>query len=146
MIKAMYSLLVLSAFIVGCENQQQENRMVLLEEKVARVNLSYSNGVGGMNEDIILTFEDRTSIKAFENAILTAVKQGSSIDERQPDFDIMVEYGEGLPAHAIHLWLGEEDEISAFMYMVGERETYITTSKTTNHLRELITQNLRVHP
>jgi hypothetical protein len=50
----------------------------------------------------------------------------------------MVEYEEGFPTHAIHLWLGEENEESILMYMVGEGETYLTSSKTTNDLREII--------
>lgn len=50
----------------------------------------------------------------------------------------MVEYEGGFPTHAIHLWLGEENEKSTLMYMVGEGETYITSSKTTNQIRKLI--------
>ena len=50
----------------------------------------------------------------------------------------MVEYDDGFPTHAIHLWLGEEDEKSTLMYMVGEGETYLTSLRTTNQLRELI--------
>jgi len=50
----------------------------------------------------------------------------------------MVAYDGGLPTHAIHLWLGEENEKSILMYMVGAEETYLTSSKTTNQLRELL--------
>ncbi len=38
----------------------------------------------------------------------------------------------------IHLWLGEENEKSILMYMVGEGEIYITSSKTTNQIMKLI--------
>ena len=91
-----------------------------------------------MNQDIILSLNDKQSIKAFEKAIRTAVKQQSDINETKPDYDVMVEYDGGFPTHAIHLWLGEENEKSTLMYMVGEGETYLTSSKTTNQLRELI--------
>ena len=47
----------------------------------------------------------------------------------KPDNNVMVEYDGGFPIHAIHLWLGEEDEKSTLMYMVGEGETYLTPSK-----------------
>ena len=63
-----------------------------------------------MNQDIIFSFNDEQSIKVFEKAIKTAVKQKSDINETKPDYDVMVEYDGGLPTHAIHLWLGEEDE------------------------------------
>ena len=91
-----------------------------------------------MNQDIIFSFNDEQSIKVFEKAIKTAVKQKSDINETKPDYDVMVEYDGGLPTHAIHLWLGEEDEKSTLMYMVGEGETFVTSSKATNQLRELI--------
>ena len=137
--KVLYSLFLLVglSLIVGCQNSQ-ENTMVLLDEKVKEVNVSKSSGVGDMNQDIIFSFNDKQSIKVFEKAIRTAVKQQSDINETKPDYDVMVEYDGGFPTHAIHLWLGEEGEKSILMYMVGEGETYLTSSKATNQLRELI--------
>ena len=137
--KILYYLFLLAglSLIVGCQNSQG-NTMVLLDEKVKEVNVSKSSGVGDMNQDIILSFNDEQSIKVFEKAIKTAVKQKSDINETKPDYDVMVEYDGGLPTHAIHLWLGEEDEKSTLMYMVGEGETFVTSSKATNQLRELV--------
>jgi len=137
--KTLYLILILLgfSFITGCQNNQ-DNTMVLLDEKVKEINVSTSNGVGDMNLDIILSIDDRQSIKVFEEAIKTALKQKSDVDTANPDYDVMVEYEGGLPTHAIHLWLGEEDEKSTFMYMVGEGETYVTAAKTTNQLRKLI--------
>lgn len=137
--RILYFLLLLAglSLIVGCQNNQ-ENTMVLLDEKIKEINLSKSGGIGDMNQDIIFSIKDEQAIKVFEKAIRTAIKQQSNIDETKPDFDVMVEYADGLPTHAIHLWLGEEDEKSTLMYMVGEGETYLTSAKTTNQLRELI--------
>jgi hypothetical protein len=137
--KVFYHLLLLVgfSFIVGCQNNQ-ENTMVLLDETIKEINVSKSGGIGDMNQAIIFSFNDDQSIRAFEKAIKTAVKQQSDIDETKPDYDVMVEYDGGFPTHAIHLWLGEENEKSTLMYMVGEGETYLTSSKTTNQLRELI--------
>ncbi len=137
--KVLYSLLLLVgfSFIVGCQNNQ-ENTMVLLDETIKEINVSKSGGIGDMNQDIIFSFNDEQSIKSFEKAIRFAVKQQSDIDETKPDYDVMVEYDGRFPTHAIHLWLGKEDEKSTLMYMVGEGETYLTSSKTTNELRELI--------
>ncbi len=137
--KILYSLFLLAglSLIVGCQNSQG-NTMVLLDEKVKEVNVSKSSGVGDMNQDIIFSFNDEKSIKVFEKAIKTAVKQKSDINETKPNYDVMVEYDGGLPTHAIHLWLGEEGEKSILMYMVGEGETFVTSSKATNQLRELM--------
>lgn len=137
--KFLYSFLLLAgfSFIVGCQNSE-ENMMVLLDEKIKQINISKSSGVGDMNQDILFTFNDEQSIKAFEKAIKSAVKQQTDINETNPDYDLMVEYEGGLPTHAIHLWLGEENEKSTLMYMVGEGETYVTSSKYTDQLRELI--------
>ena len=109
--KILYSLFLLAglSLIVGCQNSQG-NTMVLLDEKVKEVNVSKSSGVGDMNQDIIFSFNDEKSIKVFEKAIKTAVKQKSDINETKPNYDVMVEYDGGLPTHAIHLWLGEEGE------------------------------------
>jgi hypothetical protein len=137
--KVLYtlSLLIGLSLIVGCQNGQ-ENTMVLLDEKVKEINVSESSGIGDMNQDIILSFNDRESIKVFEKAIRTAVKQPSNINDTKPEYDVMVEYEGGFPTHAIHLWLEEEGEKSTLIYMVGEGETYLTSPKNTDQLRELI--------
>lgn len=137
--KFLKSLLLFAGLflIVGCQNSDGTT-MVLLDEKVKEINVSKSNGVGDMNQDIIFSFDDKESIKVFEKAIRTAVIHQSNINETTPDYDVMVEYDGGLPTHAIHLWLGEEGEKSILVYMVGEGETYLTSSKATDQLRELI--------
>ena len=72
--KILYSLFLLAglSLIVGCQNSDGTT-MVLLDEKVKEINVSKSNGVGDMNQDIILSFDDKESIKVFEKAIRTAV-------------------------------------------------------------------------
>lgn len=131
-------LMMLGLFLIaGCQNSL-ENTMVLLDEKVKEINVSNSLGIGDINQDIILSFDDQESIKVFEKSIRTALKQQVNIDEIKPDYDVMVQYEGGLPTHAIHLWLGQEGEKSTLMYMVGEGQTYVTTSKATSQLRKLI--------
>ncbi len=137
--RVLYSLFLLACFsiLVGCQNNQ-ENKMVLLDETIKEVNVSQSGGIGDMNQDVLHSFDEEQSIKVFEKAIRTAVKQETVISDTKPDYDVMVEYDGGFPTHAIHLWVGEENEKSILMYMVGEGETYLTSSKMTNQLRELI--------
>ncbi|KGR76901.1 hypothetical protein [Ureibacillus sinduriensis] len=138
--KILHSLLLLGslAFIVGCQNEQ-ENTMVLLDEKIKEIHISKSNGVGDMNNsEIIFSYNDEQAIQVIEQAIKTALKQQADINETKPDYDVVVEYEGEFPTHAIHLWLGEENEKSTLMYMVGEGQTYLTSEKSTNQLRELI--------
>lgn len=127
------------ALLVGCQTQIIET-MVLLDEKISKVEISKSNGLGEMNEDIFQSFTDAESIEVFKNAITTAQKEVGKVDVSEPDYDVAVIYtsAEGqLPAHGIHLWLGKENEKSMFMYF-GNDEVYLTSAKNTQRLRKLI--------
>ena len=140
--KSIFSLIAvfLSAFLVGCQLHQVET-MALLDEKIVEVNLSKSDGFDEMNLDILHTISDEQSIKQFEEAISTARKQMGKVDVPEPEYDVMITYASEndrqLPTHAIHLWLGKEDEKSMFMYL-GDDEVYFTTKKITEKLRMLI--------
>lgn len=132
--------LILGLFLfAGCGSQQAET-MVLLDEKISEVKISKSKGFGEMNEDIFLSIKDKESLKIMEKAITTAIKQSGKVDITNPDYDVMVEYeskeGE-LPTHGLHLWLGEENEKSTFMYVTDD-SIYLTSSKMTEKLRELL--------
>lgn len=127
------------ALLVGCQTQPVET-MVLLDEKISAVEISKSNGFGGMNEEIIHSFTDAESIKVFKNSIITAHKQMGKVDVAEPEYDVMVKYTSAkgqLPTHGIHLWLGEENEKSMFMY-IGDDEVYLTSAENTQKLRKLI--------
>ncbi|MBW8351065.1 hypothetical protein K0H71_16690 [Bacillus sp. IITD106] len=121
---------------MGCSTET----MVLLDEEISEVNISKSKGFGEMNEEIILTFNDKKSLETFEKAITTAVKQSGKVDVSDPEYDIMVEYTPekgALPTHALHLSLGKVNEKSIFMYMMDEA-AYYTSPEMTNKLRKLI--------
>lgn len=142
LLKSIFSLIavLLSAFLVGCQLNQIET-MALLDEKIVEVNLSKSDGFDEMNLDILHTFSDEKSIKQFERAISTAQKQMGKVDVPQPEYDVMITYASEndrqLPTHAIHLWLGKENEKAQFMYL-GDDEVYVTTKQITKKLRMLI--------
>jgi hypothetical protein len=131
-------LILLAILSAGC---QAPETMVLLDEKISEVNVSKSNGFGGMNEEILYSFQDKESLTKFENAIISAVRQPGKADISDPEYDVMVEYqpeGE-FPAHGIHLWLGGENERSTFMY-IGDDAVYLTSPAHTEKLRELIVE------
>ncbi|KOP81151.1 hypothetical protein AMS60_00690 [Bacillus sp. FJAT-21945] len=140
--KAIFSILsiICAAIIMAACQTQQAETMVLLDEKISEVKISESEGFGGMNEDIILSFKDKKSLDIFEKAITTASKQPGKADISEPEYDVMVEYesNEGeLTTHGIHLWLGKENEKSTFMYITDD-SVYLTSPQMTEKLRKLI--------
>ena len=137
-IYVILSTLCIGIILIGCQSQQET--MVLLDEEISEINLSLSNGTGEMNDEIIFTVKDEKDVEIFENAILTATKQNNYGKLEIPHYDVMVEYKseEGkLPTHAIHLWLGEENENSIFTYMMSE-DVYHTSPKVTMELRKIL--------
>ncbi|MCC3649382.1 hypothetical protein JGK52_22310 [Cytobacillus oceanisediminis] len=122
------------AIITGCLSAET---MVLLDEEIREIKVSKSEGLGGINEKIFISFKDRKSIAVFEKAIKTAVKQSGKTDINKPEYDIAVEYKGDLPSHGIHLWLGEDNAKSAFMYITNE-DIYQTSPQMTKKLRSLI--------
>ncbi|MGN7403541.1 hypothetical protein ACTHO0_27235 [Cytobacillus praedii] len=136
---SILSIICAAIIMAACQTQQAET-MVLLDEKIAEVKISESEGFEEMNQDIILSFKDKKSLDIFEKAITTAIKQRGKVDISEPEYDVMVEYesDEGeLPTHGIHLWLGKEDEKSTFMYITDDH-VYLTSTQMTKKLRELI--------
>ncbi|MED3572634.1 hypothetical protein [Cytobacillus praedii] len=136
---SILSIICAAIIMAACQTQQAET-MVLLDEKIAEVKISESEGFEEMNQDIILSFKDKKSLDTFEKAITTAIKQRGKVDISEPEYDVMVEYesDEGeLPTHGIHLWLGKEDEKSTFMYITDDH-VYLTSTQMTKKLRELI--------
>lgn len=123
--------------LVACQSELEET-MVLLDEKISAVHIAHSEGFGDMNQEIIFTFQDKKTVDLFETAITTAIKKSEGAGSSLPDYDLMVEYEDGYPIHAIHLWLGEKNESSFMKYITDETEVYETTPKMTNKLREFI--------
>ncbi|UYG97129.1 hypothetical protein [Cytobacillus firmus] len=122
------------AIITSCQSAET---MVLLDEEIKEIKVSKSEGLGGINEESFISFKDRKSIAVFEKAITTAVKQSGKADISELEYDIAVEYKGDLPSHGIHLWLGEDNEKSAFMYITNE-DIYQTSPQMTKKLRSLI--------
>jgi len=127
-------ILCVATIMVGC---QRVETMALLDEKISQINISESNGAGEMNDEILLSINDKESLDVFEKVITTAIKQSSKVDKSKPDYDVMVEYEAGLPTHGIHLWLGKENEKSSFMYVTND-SIYLTSPQMTKELRRLL--------
>ena len=127
----------MSLLLTAC-NVNSVETMVLLDEKIMKVEVSKSNGVGDINLEILKTFEDNPTVRIFENAIKNAVMKEVTLPKSTPDYDLIINYGNDLPKHAIHLWLGGDNEQSIMMYMVEGGDTYVTSMKITKALRDLL--------
>ncbi|MDQ0231701.1 hypothetical protein [Metabacillus malikii] len=137
--KLVVSIVIFFVLLSGCVPNET---MTLLDAEVSGVKLSISKGLGGMNEDILTSFTDQHAINVFEKSITTAVHKPGKVKDDPPQYDVMVEYEEDkdggeLPTHGMHLWLGQENEPSTFIY-IGDDVTYETTIQVTNELRQLI--------
>lgn len=133
------SIVAAAMFLAACQQDQSE-KMVLLDEKISAVDISESKGLGGMNEEVLMSFTDKDSLSIFKTAITTARKQPGKVDLTEPDYDVMVQYEseEGqLPTHGIHLWLGDEGDASTFVY-IGDETVYHAPPEITKQLRGLI--------
>lgn len=115
--------------------------MVLLDEEIVQIGLAPSNGAGEMNDEYNMQLTESKDIKAFEQAVTSAVKKKGTADLPVPDYDIAVEYKEGFPPHGLHLWLGDPGDKSFLMYVTDDGGYYETTGKATEILRSLIEKN-----
>ncbi|KAA0546929.1 hypothetical protein FZW96_13130 [Bacillus sp. BGMRC 2118] len=132
----IYLILISSIMITGCTHEL--TTMTLLDEKIERIDVSISNGTGSVNEETLSTLDDKTSIKQMERIITYAELVEADTPMKNPDYDVVVSYGDDFPKHAIHIWLGEEGEKSTLSYLVEDGGTYYTSVKDTKKLRELI--------
>jgi hypothetical protein len=137
--KKLVAVFAAAMFLAACQSGRPDT-MVLLDEKISAVDISESKGLGGMNEEVLMSFKDKDSLSIFKTAITTARKQSGKVDLTQPDYDVMVKYEseEGqLPTHGIHLWLGAEGDESSFVY-IGDDAVYHAPPEITKKLRGLI--------
>ncbi|MBM6618011.1 hypothetical protein [Bacillus suaedaesalsae] len=125
-----------SLIVAGCTNQT--DTMSLLDEKIEKIEISKSKGMGSVNEEIFLVLDDNESINVMKKVITFAVMNENDIPMKEPDYDVVVSYGDQFPKHAIHIWLGNEGEDTILSYLVEDGGTYKTSVKNTKKLRELI--------
>jgi hypothetical protein len=128
--------LLVALLLTGCLNRGES--MVLLEEPIVQIDVSYPRG-GVMNadDDILYTYTDEATIHSFRK-IMKNTRERPVEMTTYPDYEIVVTYANGLPMHGVYVWLGEEGEESVLTYLPNFEETYITNANTTKQLRELV--------
>ncbi|WP_342526732.1 hypothetical protein MKY84_13560 [Chryseomicrobium sp. FSL W7-1435] len=113
-------------------------RLALLDEKVETIKVSKSAGLGQIPEDHELTIEEEEQIAVIEAVLRNARLQMGELPESTPDYDLLVEYEEGFPAHPLHLWMGQEGEEATLTYTVEYGDVYKLSAKDADEIRKLI--------
>ncbi|MCM3491155.1 hypothetical protein M3689_17790 [Alkalihalophilus marmarensis] len=128
--------LLTALLLTGCLNSGEP--MVLLEEPIVQIDVSYPRG-GVMNtgDDILYRYTDEAAIQSFRKIIEGTREQPVEVTT-YPDYEIVVTYENDLPFHGVYVWLGEEGEGSVLTYLPNFEETYSTDANTTKRLRELV--------
>jgi hypothetical protein len=57
---SVISILFVAIILAACQSEQSET-MMLLDEKIAGVEISTSKGFGEMNENVLMSFHDTAS-------------------------------------------------------------------------------------
>lgn len=70
---------ICACILSGCLNQGET--MTLLDEKITMVEVSRSNGVGAVNEDALISIEEKESIEMLEQIIKTSISQKQDIKD-----------------------------------------------------------------
>ncbi|WP_026690466.1 hypothetical protein [Alteribacter aurantiacus] len=115
--------------------------MSLLDEPVKEVTVYRSEALGVFSDEELITIREPELVEVIESAVRSAVETDSSPLKDIPDYDLIISYGDDLPYHPIHLWLGEEGEHSYFMYLVEGDAFYVTSSDVTEKLRMIVQTN-----
>jgi len=133
--------LVILLICISCGKGNGE--IMLGSSDITKVKVSKSEGFGGINENSFYVFDDLNSLRIFGEEIEAAEKQSEITDMIEPEYDLLVEYGEGedAPAYFLHLWLGEENSQSTVMY-VGHDTTYRVPKDLSQKLRRLFLRNV----
>lgn len=110
-------------------------RLALLDEKIETIRVSKSTGLGLNNEESVVAIEKEEQVAVLEAALRNAKLQSGVLPEATPEYDLMVEYQNGLPSHPLHLWLGEEALVT---YTVNYEEVYKISAKDADEIRKVI--------
>ncbi|WP_077622932.1 hypothetical protein [Sediminibacillus massiliensis] len=128
--KILAIITFLTFLLVGCNSSKE--KMILLEEAES-ISVSKSNGFGGLNERYFLHVNQQKDISLWEKIISDAEYDQLPNKNTQPDFDILIDYGDG-NTHGLHLFLGNKGEKSAFMYVGHEDRFYVISAEASKVL------------
>ncbi|MED1603290.1 hypothetical protein [Alkalihalophilus marmarensis] len=128
--------LLIGLLLTGCLNRGEP--MVLLEEPIVQIDVSYPRGgIVNADDESLYSYTDEATIQSFRKIMKNTREQPVEVTT-YPNYEIVVTYANELPMHGVYVWLGEEGEESVLTYLPNFEETYITNANTTKMLRKLI--------
>lgn len=119
---------------VGCHSIKEEMSIL---DTITQISISNSKGYGGLNENYFVSLDNSEVVLSFEEILKDAKNVKGSYNRLNPDYDILVQYKNG-DTHGLHLFLGNEDEESEFMYIGHEDTIYKVNPEGTRKLRQII--------
>ncbi|MFJ7747092.1 hypothetical protein [Peribacillus sp. NPDC097295] len=88
----------------------------------------------GSNE---ITFDDKETLKAFQDIFSSAVREPGIVDMAAPEFYMNVVYDKD-NQKSLYLWIGEKGQRSTFMKTEDTNTIYSVTNDITDKLIELV--------
>jgi hypothetical protein len=139
------SLAFMSLFILGCQSKEsgstettvnsspksESNQNLSIEEDFVSVSVSRTKG----SNEII--FDDKETLKSFQNIFSSAVKEPGIVNMADPEFYMEVVHDKN-NQQSLYLWIGEKGEKSTFMKAEDTNTIYTVSEDMTDKLIKLV--------
>ncbi|WP_051405154.1 hypothetical protein [Bacillus cihuensis] len=144
-ISLILSLTLLTIGLLGCQPKEnistetnvnpstksENNKKLSIDSDFKSISISKPKG---FNE---ITFDDKESLKAFQDIFSSAVKEPGKVDMADPEFYLEVVYDKG-NHQSLYLWVGEKGQRSTFMKTEDTQTIYTVSEEKTDKLIELV--------
>ncbi len=139
------SLAFMFLFLFGCQSKEnistetnvnspsllENNKQLSIDNHFTSVSISKPKGFNK------ITFDDKESLKAFQDIFSSAVKEDGIVDMAGPEFYMDVVYDK-VSQQSLFLWIGEKGQRSTFMKTEDTNTIYTVSSDMTDKLIELV--------
>lgn len=144
-ILTVLSFIFISLLLFGCQSKEnistetdanpstrsENDKKLSIESDFKSVSISNPKGFNG------ITFDDKESLKAFQNIFSSAVKEPGKVDMADPEFYLEVIYDKE-NHQSLYLWIGEKGQRSTFMKTEDTHTIYTVSEEKTDKLNELV--------
>jgi hypothetical protein len=139
------SLTFMSLVLFGCQPKEnvstettvhpsstsENNKKLSIDSNFIKISVSNSKGV----DEII--FNDKESIKSFQDIFSSAVKVDGISNMAKPGFYLNVVYDKN-NQQSLHLWIGEKGQRSTIMKAEDTQTIYSVSEEMTDKLIEIV--------
>jgi len=131
------ALIVISALLFGCQfnenlsTKSANDHKLSIDSDFKSVSISKPKG---FNE---ITFDDKESLKAFQDIFSSTVKEPGIVDMADPEFYLEVN-SDKENQQSLYVWIGEIGQRSTFMKTEDTHTIYTVSEEKTDHLIEIV--------